>query len=224
MKRHLGFVLPAFNLLSTHQYITTAWWFNCPKPRQRKLSMLASLNDRREFLRHIPILLGVGSAASTLLPCANAVTMKPPENESAIFQTGQLLTPVEARKRFQQGQASLQYLMNHYDEICLGGGDNVRRYLGTVGTSSGLYGLAKVMRSLQDEAEDLVDFTELQTEIETSIQQANGSAYMAIFVSTSTSGVPPEKYFRDALIEIKRASKGMDEMSALLSMDSSHER
>lgn len=60
--------------------------------------------------------------------------------------------------------------------------------------------------------------TELATEIEKTIQQADGSSYMAIFTVTSTSGVPPEKYFKDAKIEIERCAKDMDELAAMVGL------
>ncbi len=41
---------------------------------------------------------------------------------------------------------------------------------------------------------------------------------MAIFTVTSTSGVPPEKYFKDAKIEIERCAKDMDELAAMISL------
>ena len=108
--------------------------------------------------------------------------------------------------------------MNHYDEICEGGGDNVRRYLGTVGTSSGLYGIQKVMKILQNDADDIVEYTETMNEVNAAIQGADGSSYMAIFTVTSTSGVPPEKYFGDAKIEIKRAIRAMEEIATQLNI------
>ena len=118
----------------------------------------------------------------------------------------------------------MAYLLQNYDEICEGGGDNVRRYLGTVGTTSGLFGIQKAMKALAERAEDIVECelrdivmqcshlfwachilctilqntidTELSREIEQTIEQADGSAYMAIFVTTSTSYTPPAKYFK----------------------------
>jgi len=60
--------------------------------------------------------------------------------------------------------------------------------------------------------------TELSREIETTIQQADGSAYMAIFVTTSTSYTPPEKYFSDAKIEIERCAKSMDELASMIGL------
>ena len=50
------------------------------------------------------------------------------------------------------------------------------------------------------------------------IEQADGSAYMAIFVTTSTSYTPPEKYFNDAKIEIERCRKNMDELAAMINI------
>ena len=183
------------------------------------ISLGAVDNDRRRFLQQamVPITIATASILTTRQQPAWAIVMSTRETP---FTPGELLSYDQALARFQQGRDSLDYLMAHYADIQAQGGDSVRRYLGTVGTSSGLYGISKVMRSLQAEVDDdIVEFTEAMTEIEQAIQQADGSAYMAIFVTTSTSGVPPEKYFNDALLEIKRAAKGMTEMAELLGMD-----
>lgn len=58
--------------------------------------------------------------------------------------------------------------------------------------------------------------TELSREVEQTIEQADGSAYMSIFVTTSTSYTPPEKYFKDAKIEIVRCAKSMDDLAAMV--------
>jgi hypothetical protein len=60
--------------------------------------------------------------------------------------------------------------------------------------------------------------TELATEVEKTIQQADGSAYMAIFTTTSTSGVPPAKYYKDAKIEIERCAKALDELADMIGL------
>ena len=138
------------------------------------------------------------------------------KSDQTVFTAGKDLTIEEAKARFQEGQASLDYLLAHYDEICEGGGDNVRRYLGTVGTSSGLYGIAKVMKILQDAADDIVEYTETMNEINAALIGADGSAYMAIFTEASTSGVPPAKYYGDAKIEIERAIRSMQEIAKQL--------
>ena len=54
-----------------------------------------------------------------------------------------------------------------------------------------------------------MEYSELSEELVASINQADGSAYMAIFTVTSTSGVPPERYYKDAKTEIKNAAKTM---------------
>lgn len=148
-----------------------------------------------------------------LVVVANAVVM---ESNKSVFKPGQLLTIDEALERLKEGRKSAQYLLDNYDMISEGGGDNVRRYLGTVGTTSGLFGIGKVMSSLAELADDFVDYTELSDEVMKAIQQADGSAYMAIFVTTSTSQTPPSKYFGEAKIEVTRCIKALDELATLI--------
>lgn len=148
---------------------------------------------------------------------ANAVVTD--NNNNNMFEIGKELTEEQAIRRLKEGMESLEYLAEHYDEICEGGGDNVRRYLGTVGTTSGLFGISKVLKKLSDRADDIVEYTETATEIEKCIQQADGSAYMAIFVTTSTSYTPPSKYFADAKIEIKRCIRTMNDLFTLINLD-----
>uniref|UniRef100_A0A7S0GFB4 Uncharacterized protein n=1 Tax=Proboscia inermis TaxID=420281 RepID=A0A7S0GFB4_9STRA len=129
------------------------------------------------------------------------------------------ITEEEAVEKFREGYKSITYLLDHYDEICEGGGDNVRRYLGTVVSTkdpSGLVGIQKVMKALEDRADDFIEYTELSNEIMKSITQADGSAYMSIFVGSSTSYTPPKKYFDDAKIEVKRCVKSMSELGSMV--------
>jgi hypothetical protein len=172
-------------------------------------------NRRRILLWKLPI-----AVFPFLLPAnnndnAHAAMMI---NSQTVFEVGKALTVDQAEARFKEGRESIQYLLDHYDEICAaGGGDNVRRYLGTVGTSSGLYGIGKVMKVLledEDRVEDVVEYTETVNEVNQSIQQADGSAYMAIFATTSTSYTPSEKYFADAKVEIKNCIQAMDKLAA----------
>ncbi len=146
-------------------------------------------------------------------PTTSYAVMDPSKNTKGTLKD---LTMEEAEERFRAGRASVDYLLNNYDEVCEGGGDNVRRYLGTVGTQSGLFGISKAMKTLADKADDIVEFTELSREIEQCIEQADGSAYMAIFVTTSTSYTPPAKYFSDAKIEVKRLAKAMDDLAVMV--------
>jgi hypothetical protein len=166
-----------------------------------------SLKRRRDFIQY-PIQLALLTQIASSLP-ANAAPgekIKPP------------LTPEEAEVKFREGYKTINYLLDNYDEVCDGGGDNVRRYLGTVVgiPPSALVGLGKTMNALSSRADDFIEFTELSEEIIKCIDQASGSAYMSIFVNTSTSYTPPKKYFDDAKIEVKRCKKAMEELAAMV--------
>ncbi|KAL3778826.1 hypothetical protein ACHAWO_007360 [Cyclotella atomus] len=170
-----------------------------------------SYPDRRTLLKNfisstalsIPIMYSQPSAA--VMSVESKSTLAP-------------ITKSEAIDRFRAGRKSVQYLLDHYDEICEGGGDNVRRYLGTVGVTSGLFGIGKALKVLGEDVDDIVEYTELATEVEKTIQQADGSAYMAIFVTTSSSSTPPAKYYKDAKVEIERCAQTLDELALMIGL------
>eukprot|EP00568_Trieres_chinensis_P000603 CAMPEP_0183294366 /NCGR_PEP_ID=MMETSP0160_2-20130417/2739_1 /TAXON_ID=2839 ORGANISM="Odontella Sinensis, Strain Grunow 1884" /NCGR_SAMPLE_ID=MMETSP0160_2 /ASSEMBLY_ACC=CAM_ASM_000250 /LENGTH=251 /DNA_ID=CAMNT_0025455685 /DNA_START=91 /DNA_END=846 /DNA_ORIENTATION=+ len=174
-----------------------------PSRRRALLSGIAALS-----------LLGGGVPTSP----ANAVVMERPKGGGAFKEQGTALTQEQAEVRLREARKSAAELLERYDEICEGGGDNVRRYLGTVGITSGLYGISKVMKTLSERADDIVEYTETAQEVEKCIQQADGSAYMAIFVTTSTSYDPPSKYFGEAKVEVKRLGKALDDLAALIDL------
>jgi hypothetical protein len=201
----------AFSLLDHHRSSTDH------KKQEPRIEVENGMPTRRNFLQVLPpILLGQSSVLLLSLgnekKNANAVMA----DKQEVFQIGKDLTPEQAKERLKEGIKSLDYLLKHYEEICEGGGDNVRRYLGTVGTSSGMYGIIKVMKVLQNEADDIVEYTETMNEVNASINGANGSAYMAIFVNSSSSSTPAEKYFADAKIETKRALKALQDLAQVL--------
>lgn len=170
--------------------------------------------SRREILRTlVPVLSGTVLAVLTPARPANAAAVAQP---TAAMEKVKTMTPVEARERLSEAQRSLEYLLEHFDEISGVGGDNVRRYLGTVGTSSGMYGITKAMKVLQGDANDVVEYTETMNEVNACINGADGSAYMAIFVTSSTSQTPPQKYFDEAKIETKRALKSLRDLEKVL--------
>ncbi len=180
--------------------------------RSSSSSSSSSSNRRRSFLQNTLIFSGIIITANP--STSKAVVMDASANRGTLKD----LTMEEAEERYRAGRATVDYLLKNYDEICDGGGDNVRRYLGTVGTTSGLFGISKAMKTLAEKADDIVEYTELSREIEQCIEQADGSAYMAIFVTTSTSYTPPAKYFSDAKVEVKRLAKEMDELAAMVGL------
>ena len=178
----------------------------------KSCSSISSSRSRRSFLQNTLFVSGIIITANP--STSKAVVMDASANRGTLKD----LTMEEAEERYRAGRATVDYLLKNYDEICNGGGDNVRRYLGTVGTTSGLFGISKAMKTLAEKADDIVEYTELSREIEQCIEQADGSAYMAIFVTTSTSYTPPAKYFGDAKIEVKRLAKAMDELAAMVGL------
>ena len=173
----------------------------------------STTSKRRDFFRDVLLVSSASLSATAKIGTRGYVANAAMKSDQKVFEVGKELTLDEAKARFKEGQESLDYLLKNYDEICEGGGDNVRRYLGTVGTTSGLYGIAKVMKILQAEADDIVEYTEIMNEVNSALVGADGSAYMAIFTGTSTSGVPESKYYGDAKIEIKRAIASMQELA-----------
>ena len=145
---------------------------------------------------------------------ANAVVMAQPKDK--IFEAGVAMGSDVALQRFYDGKQTLQYLLDHYDEISAGGGDNVRRYLGTVGLTSPLYGIQKVLRELQDVADDVVEFTETMNDFEYSFRAADTAVYSANFVEYSAASTKPEQFFKDAKVQIKLMKQYMDEMEKQL--------
>ncbi|KAL7502077.1 hypothetical protein ACHAWX_000448, partial [Stephanocyclus meneghinianus] len=208
---HSGNAPEIFDVLASDSHQPNAGKIHC------QWQIDACTLDRRSLLIKIVHHSALTSSASiaSLAPRPSAATVL----STSITSVGTLapITREEAEQRFRNGRQSLQYLLDHYDEICEGGGDNVRRYLGTVGVT-GLFGIGKALRVLGEYVDDIVEYTDLVTEIERSIQQADGSAYMAIFTVTSTSGVPPAKYFKDAEIEIERCAKSMDDVAAMIGL------
>lgn len=168
-----------------------------------------AVNHRRQVL-----LRGIVAAAAVVttgVPISHAVVM---DNSNAVFKPGETLGVDAAKARFGQARQSLEYLIQNYDTIVqAGGGDNVRRYLGTVGTTSGLWGIEKVLKELQDEAEDIVEYTENKADFEYYLRAADTAVYSSIFVEYSSAKAKPADFFRDAKKDIDNMQLYMDKMA-----------
>ena len=67
-------------------------------------------------------------------------------------------------KRFQEARKTLQIILVDYTSISKGGGDNIRSYLGTVCVATSMYGITKVLKELQEQADDIAEYTENMNE------------------------------------------------------------
>lgn len=166
--------------------------------------------SRRRLLAFIPaIVLGTSQAAT-------AVVVEQPKEK--IFIAGQAMGVPAAKERFLLARKTLKDILANYNEIKQGGGDNIRRYLGVVGTTSALYGITKVMKELQEEADDIVEYTENMSDFDSSLRAADTSAYSAIFVEFSAAKGTSEDFFRAARTDIERMQVHMDLMAAELNL------
>ena len=154
---------------------------------------------------------GVGVAQATIMDASM--------EEVKTFKAGERLGKDAAMERFQKAQMDLNYLLDHYEEVVSnGGGDNVRRYLGTVGVSSGMYGITKVLKDLQEEANDIVEYTEAMNDFAGYLNAADTSCYSANFVTFSSAKTKPEKFFSDAKSDAMQMQKAMSTMAAQLNI------
>lgn len=142
--------------------------------------------------------------------------MKQPKEK--VFEVGVAMGVEGAKARFQDARKTLNYLIDNYDSISKEGGDNVRRYLGIVGTTSAMYGITKVMKELQDEAEDIVEYTENMQDFDYYLRAADTAVYSAIFVEFSAAKTKPEKFFADAKSDCMKMRLYMDNMAAELTL------
>eukprot|EP00979_Chaetoceros_neogracilis_P017783 scaffold10272_cov276-Chaetoceros_neogracile.AAC.17 len=170
----------------------------------------ADISQVRRDLFQVPLQLALWNLAQT------------PQSVHALVaeKVKPKLTEEEGEAKFIEGYKTVCYLIDHYDEIREGGGDTVRRQLGTIvgNPPSGLVGISKAMKALEDRADDFIEYTETSDEVIKTINQADSSAYMSIFVGSSSSSTPPKQYFDDALIEIKRCKKTMEDLAKMVNV------
>ena len=167
-------------------------------------------NSRRNFLSSAFII------AASAVPTNAIAVMDNKQANARTFTAGQTMGKDEAIARFKLGRKDLQYLLDNYDSISPDGGDGVRRYLGTVGVTSGLYGISKVMKDLQKEADDIVEYTESMNEFNSYLNAADTACYSANFVEFSAAKTKPEKFLQDAKLDAQQMAKEMGKMAAEL--------
>ena len=99
-------------------------------------------------------------AADTLLMDKSTPSLQPFNGDSS-----------DAREWFTSAINDIDNLLKNYDEITKTGGDNVRLYLGTQGTKSHMFGISKVLKSMKEDVDDIVEFTECLNEFEAYLYQ-----------------------------------------------------
>jgi hypothetical protein len=121
---------------------------------------------------------------------------------------------VEARQSLLQAQKAFPQIMQQ-----TGRGDAIRRYLGTVGTTSGMVGIDKALRVLREAVDDPVEWNEAVIEFEIALRAADTAAYSSNFVEYSAAKTKPEVFLEDTRKEIDVMIKLMNEMGNQLGIE-----
>jgi hypothetical protein len=203
-------VLPALVVTFISPIGNTCW-----KEQERHSSAL--FMDRRTFLATT---VDATVACTTAVPfSAFAAATNGFSENVEVFQPGSKLSVDDAKKRFLVAQRDANYLLEHYSEIAKkGGGDAVRNYLGTQGVTSGMYGITKVLKILQEEAEDIVEYTETMQEFNAYLYQAEGAAYQAMFADGSSSRSTSTELLATAQKDLVQMCKYMGQLASLLNL------
>eukprot|EP00439_Symbiodinium_sp_Y106_P087313 s46_g45.t1 len=101
-----------------------------------------------------------------------------------------------ARERVAAVAQKLEELANTetFAKVAAGGGDNIRRELGTVGTTSPLFDAEKAFKSLAEEVEDPELYFETLEKLKEAVSNADADAYSSIFSMNSAAATPPQVY------------------------------
>jgi hypothetical protein len=195
--------------------------YRLPSTRRKHGNFLVpsmTINNRRQILVQLvtaaPGGMALIAATHSATPASAVVTSE--GLADIIFNPGQVLSTQEAKQRFVLARQDVRYLLENYADICKGKGDAVRRYLGTVGVTSGMYGISKVLKDLQDQADDIVEYTDAMEEFNAYLYQAEGAAYQSLFVEHSSAKGTPESLLATAKQDVIQMEKYMDLLAVQL--------
>jgi hypothetical protein len=155
-----------------------------------KLNDRANVDSRRTWIQRTSCLTSIG-----LFPVMPTTALA-----SSIVNLENYPTILE------NGYRELLTLDRDFDAIIKGGGDAVRRRVGTVGTGSSLFSFEKRLKECQvmfDSIEDDSNFVDLSSFLEASIEVVAGLrdidflAYSSIFADASGGAADPGKTSKD---------------------------
>lgn len=124
-------------------------------------------------------------------------------------------TPEAARAQIAAGFTEINRLLAEFDSIVAGGGgDNVRRALGVVGTESPIYLIEPAFRLLFESDDSLpMEYIELVESLMRNLSSADSEAYSAIFIEFSSAKGKPADYFARSKVAV---GKARDDWRALM--------
>jgi len=162
---------------------------------------------------------GLLVSTSALMPAAASATGNIPAVQGkATVMDGAVkkaATPEAARAQIAAGFTEINRLFAEFDSIVAGGGgDNVRRALGVVGTESPIYLIEPAFRLLFDSDDTLpMEYIELVESLMRNLSSADSEAYSAIFIEFSSAKGKPADYFARSKVAV---GKARDDWKALM--------
>lgn len=125
-----------------------------------------------------------------------------------------------ALTQWKESVKTIDNLCDNWDTISKGGGDAIRKELGTANfgtTVSPLFQIDKAFRVLRDDPNvDLVEFTEISEEFTSALARADTMAYSANFAGGSGKPTPPQVYIDKSKKEVAEVQRIAKALSALL--------
>jgi len=130
-------------------------------------------------------------------------------------------TPAAAKRQIVNGYSTLGMLVDDFDKVTAkGGGDGIRRVVGTVGTDSPVYLIEPAFRLLFDADETLpMEYIEKVESLMINLASADSEAYSAIFIEFSSAKGKPEDYFKRSKAAVLRAREDWRELMAFLQLE-----
>ena len=184
----------------SRKHITTSMSASTTTPTTTSLkapSTTAHASTRRSFL-------------DTTIVATSILTSATPAFAAAA------LTPDAALQQWKDSVKTIDNLCDNWDNIAKGGGDNIRKELGTAnfGTSpSPLFQIDKAFKVLRDNDDfDVIELTEQSEELSNALARADTMAYSANFAGGSGKPTPPQVYIDKAkkeVLEMQRISKAV---------------
>ena len=162
---------------------------------------------------------GLLVSTSALMPAAASATGNMPAVQGkATVMDGTVkkaATPEAARAQIAAGFTEINRLLAEFDSIVAGGGgDNVRRALGVVGTESPIYLIEPAFRLLFESDDTLpMEYIELVESLMRNLSSADSEAYSAIFIEFSSAKGKPADYFARSKVAV---GKARDDWKALM--------
>ena len=162
---------------------------------------------------------GLLVSTSALMPAAASATGNMPALQGKVSvmdgTVKKAATPEAARAQIAAGFTEITRLSAEFDSIVAGGGgDNVRRRLGVVGTESPIYLIEPAFRLLFESDESLpMEYIELVESLMRNLSSADSEAYSAIFIEFSSAKGKPADYFARSKVAV---GKARDDWKALM--------